>query len=327
MKHQHVRSILINIFLTSIFFSVQYHSAIAQENVSSYNVNFAAGTEYLYKNEHYFLNETGEKTLDRTKWTKITIDAVEQLPEQHVVKVKWSKWDVENVSLADIDANPNLWILNYANVTYTMNASIPSSRYQCLFNEQNASMADLTPDVLLGKLFRVFYTNEWNYFYNTLNATVNGTNKNELVENTIVPSIKDQQSRILDASFHAQAGVRLNGTYPDEPSAYYNSTFDLKLYLVYGLETNILLSYNINFSIQEKMFGQPDKIQRKIIFWNIRRPTELTEDYPVIEIIEIPTYPLNSIGIISILTISVMIKLRINKLKLGKNSENRLRFF
>ncbi|MHA1729311.1 MAG: hypothetical protein ACTSWY_11345, partial [Promethearchaeota archaeon] len=118
---------------------------------------------------------------------------------------------------------------------------------------------------------------------------------------------------------------------------WYNISLHLKLYLVYGQETNLLLSYNINYTIQETIWNNDTQsynevIDRKIIFWNVRRPTRLTQDYPVFEILELninlPVLPIPGIGyieyIICLVFLYVFIKVyRSAKKKKKSNTEKR----
>jgi hypothetical protein len=275
-------------------------------------IGYQVGDSFLYKNEHYFLDESGKRTLDVTKWSKLVIDNINQTSDGEITNVYWSKYDAVNYTLKEIEEDPSLLEYgfsshqNYWGWPVTLGEMVegnPLSKYQVMFNEKGASMEDVPTDVLIDGHFSIFYLNEMGYYDGVVDQRAQ--ENNTIVKNNKIGTINEQKTRTFDANVFTEAQIQLNSSYPEEENAWHNITLDLKLYLVYGLESNILLSYNINFTIAETIFNpehgaHEDTYQRKIIFWNIRQPDELTEDYPIIEVLDIPTFGFEIFGYISI---------------------------
>lgn len=163
-------------------------------------------------------------------------------------------------------------------------------------------MQDVTSDILINGQYRIFYLNELGYFDTKVNEY---SQNNEVKYYNLEGIIQNQRERTLLATLDGDANILLNGsTYPNH-LAWYNISLDLKLYLVYGQKSNILLSYNINFTIAEHFqdintLEITNRYQRKIIFWNIRKPDELTKDYPILEVLDLPEFNLNTVAGISL---------------------------
>ena len=302
------------LFLADIFWIIGGSATPSNdfEDVLGYNV----GESFLYKNEHYFLDEQGVKTIDATKWSKLTIDNINQSSDGKITNVYWTKYDAINRTLEEIQNDDSLLQKgfsshqNYWGWDVTLGKMLSNnslSNFQVMFNEKGSSMEDVPTDVLIGGHFEIFYLNEMGYYDEVVHQST--TENNTIVKNNKVGKIKDQKTRTFDANVFAEANILLNSTFPEEINAWHNITLDLNLYLVYGEESNILLSYNINFTIMEKIFNQDlgihkEIIQRKIIFWNIRQPDELTRDYPIFEVLDLPAINFQIFGYTSLAAVA-----------------------
>ena len=246
------------------------------------------------------------------------IDNINQTGDDgEITNVFWSKYDAVNYTLEEIENEPSLLEFgfsshqNYWGWPVTLGEMVednPLSKFQVMFNEKEASMEDVPSDVLIDGHFSIFYLNEMGYYDGVVDQRAQ--ENNTIVKNNKIGTINDQKTRTFDANVFTEAQIQLNSSYPEVENAWHNITLDLKLYLVYGLESNILLSYNINFTIAETIFNGESGVheniyQRKIIFWNIRQPDELTEDYPIIEVLDIPTFGFEIFGYISLTGIAV----------------------
>ncbi|MHA1672995.1 MAG: hypothetical protein ACTSYI_05155 [Promethearchaeota archaeon] len=277
--------------------------------------DFTPGDVYLYKNEHYDLDALGNRFHNITKWTNLTIDEVDQ-SDSGLSTVTFTKFDAENVSLEELEEDPSLWVkhfstpLNFGYFTLgVINQSEPLSRYQVLYNEKSASMKDVTSDILTEGQYQILYSNELSYFKT---QTEIHSVDNEVIYHNLTGHILNQRERVLEATIDGDSNILLNGSTLASPK-WYNISLDLKLYLVYGKESNILLSYNINFTIAEHYHETTssleiqERFQRKIIFWNIRKPDELTEDYPILEVLDLPNFNLETVTGISIASLTALL--------------------
>ncbi|MCF2138774.1 MAG: hypothetical protein K9W44_01800 [Candidatus Lokiarchaeota archaeon] len=281
----------------------------AQQSQQSIETEFKPGNVFLYKNEHYDLDSHGNRFHNITKWSEIKIDDIISNTSLGTTTVIFSKYDANNVSLEEIEQNPDVLQFGFQTplpfggfTLGVINQSQPLSKYQVLFNEKNASMQDVTSDILINGQYRIFYLNELGYFDTKVNEY---SQNNEVKYYNLEGIIQNQRERTLLATLDGDANILLNGsTYPNH-LAWYNISLDLKLYLVYGQKSNILLSYNINFTIAEHFqdintLEITNRYQRKIIFWNIRKPDELTKDYPILEVLDLPEFNLNTVAGISL---------------------------
>lgn len=313
----------IQIGILILFFFITQSIIVNAQTVPNIGVNFTAGSAYLYKNLHYDILPDGTQRENVTKWTKITIDNIDQIGDK--TNVTWSKWEVINRTLDEVKNQPDLWKITNVRLSSIIDPNNSISKYQMLFNAGDASLADLTPDIMLNGGFKIFYTNELGYFKT---SSTRWQANNTLLNYTLDANITDQRTRIFEGFLKGFTLVQINGTYPNgtlpvNPESYYQHDFYLKLYLVYGEKSNILLSYNINFTLAEKVFESSlnntiyENTQRRIIYWNIREPVELTEDYPIIEVLDIPNYDLKIIGLISICSFSALVINRKKNMKKG----------
>jgi len=299
-----------------LFTNIIPFSAGVEEN----STGLIEGQSFLYKNEHFPLDQHGNKMENGsiTKWTKLVIDNISSSDD--TTTIIWTKYDYVapegDDTLPDFEANPGLLEKDFSSpIPFggiqlgVINKSEPKSQFQVMFNAKNATLEDVTPDFMIDGQFKIFYATELSYFLNSIESW--GEN-NTIIKNELEANITKQTTRVFEASLSGESQIQLNDTYPSDSNAWYNSTLDLKLYLVYGKVSNILLSYNINFTITETYYdgetlNNQEDIQRKIIFWNIREPVELTEDYPLSEIFNFPSFNLDIISYIALGAIPVIL--------------------
>ena len=309
-------SLIIYSVILIMAFYLQLPFIRAQNNTTS-EIGFDDSTTIIYKNERFDLDDDNKRIENETRWNEIEILGISKSENQEDINVTWQKSYAVGVELADFEDNDSHWIFEY-DYTSQIKANDNSSKYGILFNERDTLMSDAPESILLGA-FRAFYSKELGFYES---GVENQREKlNNVTKDEISTSITKATARTFEANINAKATVHLNSSYPTEPTAWYNITLDLKLFLVYGTTTNLLLSYNINYTITVLEWDDTNKIhseyiQRQIIFWNVRLPTPLTIDYPLFEILEIPTVdfpqlPFILLGVVAIyISINVFMNIR-----------------
>jgi hypothetical protein len=294
------------------------------QTTSTVEIGLEKDAIYLYNTQHFGFDENGEKYQLLTKWNKVIVHQIDQSDNKQNINVTWSLFeaiDVERVDLTD-DSFHATNIQNYTSKIYNDKLS---SKYQILFNEQQTSLAEVPEDMLLNGPFILFYQNELGYYRKNV---AKYSENNTIEAESLTSTIKDAKSRIIEAQLDGDANIKLNGTYPGVENAWYNITFDLKLYLVYGLQSNILLSYNINWSITDWIYNESSgehymNDQRKLMYWNIREPTSLTEEYPITELFNIDSYNPFIIGFVFLVIVPLELKLISKKRKISTKQKRR----
>jgi len=267
---------------------------VSSQTNDTAEIGFDENLVVTYKNEHFNLDENNTRTENTTKWNKIKIEDISQSGNLEELNVTWSLFEAVGVELVDLDYNEDLWNqTGLINFTSEIDINEPQSYFRVLFNEKNAVMSDAEENLLLTPLrYPLFYMNELGHYEDKVDLWGTSTN-NTIIKDEITTTINNAQTRTFEARINGDAQIRLNDTYEHTDEAWFNITLNLKLYLVYGQETNLLLSYNINYTIQEIYWNNQTQAhdtytERKIIFWNVRRPTDLTTDYPIFEVLRIP---------------------------------------
>jgi hypothetical protein len=328
----------INIRITIIWILVLITSSLNMITLANSQANDTADIGFdenivvTYKNEHFNLDENNTRTENITKWNKIKIEDISHSEDEEKVNVTWSLFEAVGVELVDLDYNDDLWNeTGLINFTSKIDINDQQSAFGVLFNEKDAVMSDVDKNLLLTPFrYPLFYMNELGHYEDKVDLWGTSTN-NTIIKDEITTTIDSAQTRTFEARINGDAQIRLNDTYEHTDEAWFNITLNLKLYLVYGQETNLLLSYNINYTIQEIYWNNQTQshdtyVERKIIFWNVRRPTKLTTDYPIFEVLRIPAinipgfeyYLLGSVALYIIYRVSKYSK---NKKKLKITTE------
>lgn len=318
----------INIRITIIWILVLITSSLnmitlvnSQTN-DTVEIGFDENFVVVYKNEHFNLDENNTRTENITKWNKIKIEDISHSEDNEKVNVTWSLFEAVGVELVDLDYNDGLWNeTGLINFTSIIDINDPQSYFGVLFNEKDALMSDVDESLLLTPLrYPLFYMNELGHYEDKVGLW--GPN-NTVIKDEITTTIDSAQTRTFEAHINGDAQIRLNDTYEHTDKAWFNITLNLKLYLVYGQDTNLLLSYNINYTIQEIYWNNQTQshdtyVERKIIFWNVRRPTELTTDYPIFEVLRIPAISIPGFEYYLLGSVALYIIYRVSKYSKNK---------